>query len=297
MRALLLLCVASFGCSHRAGGGVYQGPTDLAPTNARIAARPYRFQIPSTYDPARPTPLVILLHGYSINGVLQDLYFGFSAFAELHTLLYVYPDGTLDRGGNRFWDATDACCGDVGTVDDVGWLAAVIDDMSAKWNVDPKRIFVTGHSNGGFMAHRLACDLAPRVAAIVSLAGVNWRDQSRCRPTEPVAVLQVHGDADTDVQYDGGTSGGTGALYPSALESIRGWAMRDGCRATADGSAPPLDLDVSIPGAETSVLRWTGCRPGGAAELWTIRGAGHLPALRPSWSETIYGFMAGHPKP
>ena len=87
------------------------------------------------------------------------------------------------HAGNRR-DVTDGCC-DLyqSRVDDVTYFDAMLDDISAKNNVDKKRVFVVGHSNGGFMAHRLACDLSPAVEAIVSLAGAQWLDVTMCQPT------------------------------------------------------------------------------------------------------------------
>ncbi len=300
MRPLFLFALAMTACHSSTNPLQDMGSTlstDLAPTNALVAARPYQYQVPSNYDPSKPTPLVILLHAYSVDGALEDLYFGFSRYADSNDILYAYPDGTKDHLGNRFWSATDACCGDLGTVDDVAYLDAVIDDMRAKFNVDDKRVFLAGHSNGAFMAHRMACDSASKIAAIVSLAGRNWLDMSRCKPTEPVAVLEVDGTADMDIQYNGGTTGGTGAPYGSARDTVAGWATRDGCSPITDTSLPPLDLDASIPGAETTIERWVQCHPGGGAELWTINGGTHIPALKPSWASLIYGFLSAHPKP
>jgi polyhydroxybutyrate depolymerase len=73
--------------------------------------------------------------------------------------------------------------------------------------------------------------------------------------------------------------------------------MRDGCGATPDTSAPPLDLDRSLPGAETTVERWTSCHPGGGAELWTIQGGMHVPALQTTWPQLVWSWLEAHPKP
>lgn len=268
------------------------GPADKGPTNPLVAARPYEYQVPSGYDPATPAPLLVLLHGYSASGLVQDLYFGMRPFADAQGILYAYPDGTPDSGGKRFWNATPACCDfEHRGIDDVAYLDAVIGDMSARYNVDRKRVYLAGHSNGGFMAYRLACERAARIAAIVSLAGAMDKDASRCQPSEPVAVLQVHGDQDGSVPYGGGPN------EPSARESVADWAKRDGCSDRTDTSSPPLDLDKGIPGPETTAEKWTGCHPGGAAELWTIHGGTHIPNLQPTWAATIYGFLAAHPKP
>lgn len=262
-----------------------------------VRRRPYAFVTPSDYDPSRPLPLLIVLHGYSGNAAWQEMYFSFSQLVHTRRFLYALPEGTIDRRGNRFWNATDACCDfDRTGVDDVAYLAAVIDDMSARYRVDPRRVFVVGHSNGGFMAHRLACDLSQRIAAIVSLAGANWYDPTRCTPSEPVAVLQVHGTSDEIVYYAGGTLPISWRRYPGAMETIAAWARRNHCNPTLSDTGPLLDLDTVLPGAETRVQRHMGCT-GGAAELWTITGGRHIPNLQRTWATTIYDWLMAHPKP
>lgn len=261
---------------------------DQGPTNALVAARPYEHQVPAGYDPKQPAPLLLLLHGYSANALVQDALFGLKRFTDENNILYAFPDGTKDKRGNQFWNATDECCNrDNLPVDDVAYLTAVIDDMSARYNVDKKRIFITGHSNGGFMAYRLACDLSPRIAGIVSLAGAMWQDMSKCRPSEPVAVAQVHGTLDDAVPY------------AAARPSVEFWARQDGCGPSPDPaqSPPQQDLDRAVAGAETQIERFPGCK-GGAAELWTLSGSGHVPILQqPGWAKALWSFLSAHPKP
>src|SRR5205814_1733454 len=130
---------------------------DLGPTNALVAARPYETNIPLHYDPKKPTPLVIMLHGYSATPFVEEAIYGLTAVSEAQIFLYAMPSGLSDSQHHPYWNATDACCDRDGShVDDVAYLNAVIDDMEARYNVDKKRIFFTGHSNGGFMSHRLA---------------------------------------------------------------------------------------------------------------------------------------------
>ena len=252
--------------------------------------------MPTGYDKTKPTPLVVLLHGYTASGATQEAYFKFAPVADAKTFLYATPDGTQDNGGNRFWNATDACCNfDGSAVDDVAYINAVIDDVETKYNVDAKRVFLVGHSNGAFMAHRLACDSAPRIAAVAALAGDVWADATRCNPQSPVAVLQIHGTADTVIAYGGGKNGSL-AVFPSATASIATWAAKNGCASTATAGAP-LDLESVLLGSETTTAENTGCKPGGAALLWTIQGGAHVPALQSSFATTVYGFLAAHPKP
>ena len=237
-----------------------------------MVARPYQTTIPASYKGA-PTPLVILLHGYGETGFVQDAYFGLDAVAEDKGFLLAYPDGTVDSNGEHFWNATDACCDlDHTGVDDVAYLNAVIDDMERQYNVDKKRVYFTGHSNGGFMSHRMACDAAPRIAAIASLAGAVWKDASKCNPTEPVGVVEIHGDMDMEVPYDGGPD------LPSAMQTVATWSQKNGCTGDLTDTGETMDLDFEIDGPETGVARYTCAQ--GAAELWTMHGAGHLPNFR-----------------
>jgi polyhydroxybutyrate depolymerase len=299
--ALSLVLSASFGCAKSPAGAVDAAAApDLGPSNALVAMRPYDLVVPARADGKTPLPLVVLLHGRGANATLQNLIFGLSDLVDTAGFLLALPNGTIDPAtGQRFWNATDACCDFQHTgVDDVAYLDALIDDVSAHYPVDKKRVFLTGHSNGAFMSHRYACDRAARVAAFFALAGDDWLDDSRCAPTEPVAALQVHGDADTVVPYAGGMASIGGGAIPSARASVAGWAKKNGCPASPTTMGAPQDLDVTAPGAETSVEIWTGCQPGGAAQLWTMHGVGHVPNFRhPDWENAIWAWMSAHPKP
>ena len=145
---------------------------------------PVTVHVPPSYDPDVPMPLVMLLHGLNPWGGqgLED-YWQFTPLADQFGFLYLYPDGTVDSGGNRFWNATDACCDFDGTgVDDSGYLRDLMDEIELQLNVDPRRVYVGGHSNGGFMSYRMACDHAETIAAIMSLAGATFYDPANCTP-------------------------------------------------------------------------------------------------------------------
>jgi polyhydroxybutyrate depolymerase len=292
----LLLGACSDGGSG--GGNAADASPDPAPdAGDPIEQRPYNLLVPDGHDAKTPAPLVLLLHGYTSSGAVQLGYFGFADVAEEQDILVAYPDGTVDGNGNPFWNATDACCDleDAG-VDDVAYLTAVLDDVAENYAVDPARVFVIGHSNGGFMSHRMACDRADRIAAIASLAGATWADPALCQPSEPVAILEVHGDNDNTIGYDGGEI--QGDAYPSAPDTVTTWADKNGCTGELETGKERLDLDTDLEGAETRVERFAGC-PGAAAEveLWTLEGAGHVPNLaRPGYAEAIAGFLLAHPK-
>ncbi len=257
---------------------------------------PVLVRVPSGYDPQTPAPLVMLLHGYGASGALQEAYMGFAPLIDEYGFFYLHPDGTTDPGGSRFWNATDACCNFYGSdVDDSGYLRALIAEVQSLFNIDDRRIYVVGHSNGGFMSYRLACDHAATIAAIASLAGATFDDPADCTPSGPVHALQIHGTADSEIFSSGGSLHGTPC--PGAVASAETWAEYDGCLVEGDASPAPLDLDTNIPGDETLVTRYEmECLPGGSAELWTIVGGSHVPSLSPDFSRLVIEFFLAHPK-
>ncbi|MFT5154354.1 MAG: polyhydroxybutyrate depolymerase, partial [Planctomycetota bacterium] len=258
---------------------------------------PVRVRIPSSYDPAVPMPVVMTIHGYSGTGAWQEGYFGVTALAESMGFIYVVPDGTVDLVSNQFWNGTNACCDFYGTgVDDSSYLRALLEEIDLQLAVDRRRVHLLGHSNGGFMAHRMACEHADLIASIASLAGATWEDASVCTPSEPVHILQIHGTSDGTVLFNGGHFGGQ--VYPSALGTVERWASKNGCDLIQDTSAPNINLDGGIPGQESSVTRWlSNCDLGGSAELWTISGGGHIPNLSNPFIGHVIGYLLEHPKP
>lgn len=282
-------------------------PPEAGTHTGRVGERSYRFRVPRDYDGSRPAPLVILLHGYGGSGWVQDLYFGFGRLAEQRGFLYAYPDGTRDARGLRFWNAIPGL-GEAGSSlpDDVAYISAIIDDMGTRFRVDARRVYLVGHSNGAFLAYRYACEHPTRIAAIAGLAGAMLADPATCSPPAGVAVLHIHGDADTGIAYAGGTMrrvpylGGCATASPAvryrgAVDSVARWAGFNGCGALQPAGTA-LDLDASLPGAETSVARHSGCTRG-AAELWTMHGAGHVPAVGPEWAGAIYDWLTAHARP
>ncbi len=266
-------------------------------TSPLVKARPYYSRVPTGYDAAKPAPLLVLLHPYYPgDGRRAAEMYQLAPILDQKGLLFAAPDGTLEGsypGSKRFWNATDACCdlGGKSGVDDVAYLSTVIADMSARYRVDPRRIFLLGYSNGGYMTHRLLCEHPEVIAAGASIAGAGWKDHTRCKPSQAASLLEVHGDQDDVVKYQGGDFGGK-AAYPSAQEGVADWAKKIGCGAAAAAGAA-RDLIPDLSGAETTVSQYS-C-PAGAAELWTVHGGAHR-GLAPAMRAAI-DFLLAHPKP
>ncbi len=276
----------------------------LAPSGMALAGEllvdvgrgPVTVHIPSSYDDSRFLPLVLSLHGYTGTGAGHEAYFQLLPLAEQEDFFYAYPTGTTDAIGNPFWNATDACCDLFNSgVDDSTYLLALIRAIRGELNVDPWRVHSVGHSNGGFMSYRMACDHADVIASIGSLAGATYFDPADCTPATSVHVLQIHGTNDGVILYNGGDIGGT--AYPGAVQTTETWAGYNECSLVPDSSEPPRDLDAGIAGAESTVSVYDAdCELTGSAELWTIHGGAHSPQLSTGFRNGLVDFVLGHRK-
>jgi polyhydroxybutyrate depolymerase len=285
---------SSSGTTSSSAGGAGGAPACTQKTFG--GDRPVNLLVPASYDCAAGSPLVIMLHGYSATGALEEDYLDITAEAEKRGFLYAHPDGTTDATGLEFWNATNACCNLYGsTVDDSAYLEGLIKEIEGAYNVDRKRVYFFGHSNGAFMSYRMACDHAGDIAAIASLAGAMWEDVTECTPSEPVSVLEIHGTADTVILYDGGFIGAN--MYPAVPTTVGDWVTFDTCNTTADNSLPPLDLDSVLPGNETTVTRYDGCASGTTTELWAIQGGSHIPTLSSTFTSDVIDFLYSQQKP
>ena len=252
-----------------------------------------RVKWPSDYD-GGSLPLVLQLHGYTGNGTWDWQWPRLEDHIDDTGILLVTGEGTVDPDGEPFWNATDACCDLYSSgVDDVAWLTSVIDRVIAVFPVDEERIYVTGLSNGGFMSYRMACELSPRVAAIASVAGMDFGDPEACVPAEAVSVLHIHGTADQTVPYDGWVQ--AGFQTPSALESVTRWAERAGCDPDDTADAGTADYIDDVAGDETSRTTWTaGCIAGHDAALWTMDNGVHVPSFTPQLGRDLLDWLLAH---
>ncbi len=252
--------------------------------------------VPSSYAANTPAALVILLHGYGSSGAGQDEYMKFSSLVDRYGYLLVTPDGTEEAGGrnNRFWNASKACCNFFASdLDDSAYVLSIINTVKEQFSIDDRRVYLIGHSNGGFMSYRAAHDHSDVIAGIASLAGAEATDVQPA-PANPVHVLQIHGTDDGTIAYQG--SDIRGNIYPGAVETVERWAQYNGC-STVGVVTGTLDLEQTLEGLETTVTRYTNdCKPGGSSELWTIAAGSHIPAISDAFSEKVIEWLLAHPK-
>ena len=243
--------------------------------------RPADVFVPRDYTAEQEWPLAILLHGYGASAFLQRGYLNVPPLVDELGFILITPDGLVDDRGSQFWNAFPECCDRSGTeVDDVGYLTGLIDEAEERYTIDRERIYFFGHSNGGFMSYRMACELGDRVAGIASLAGAMTSSTELCDDTGPVHVLQIHGTEDDSVAYS--------AAEPSAAF----WADRNGCESPS--ALDDRDLIVRS-GDDTEVLGWD-CPDDAQVELWTIVNGGHLPAINQDFSRQMLSWLIERPR-
>lgn len=251
-------------------------------------ARPATVFLPPDHDRTAPTPLLMVLHGYASDAERIEERFPLAAAAAVAGVMVVYPQGTTDVVGRRFWNAAEACCDLFGVgVDDEAYLLDLLAAIAA--DVAVERVVLFGHSNGGFMAYRLACRHPERFAAVVSVSGALDDPPPDCGDAGPSRVLQIHGTDDRVIVYDGGNVPSQ-PPYTSAPTTAGVFATGAGCGAFEAGTA--FDLDIDVDGAETVPLE-AACPAGRRVALWRMDGGGHEPTVRADFAARILRFTLG----
>ena len=249
-------------------------------------SRPYAVHTREGHDFRRPSPVLFVLHPYATApGVLVDKYGLDRRAAARRDFIVVVPQGTRDADGHLSWNASAACCGaGPSRPDDLGYLRGVLEDLRRHAAIDRGRIYAFGESNGGFLAQRWAC--AGDLRAIVSIAGAApGPDDPPCAPGRPVSVLEVHGDRDEMVRYEGGRTGR--GRYPSAAGTIALWRRLDACDPAPRESRRSRLLFF----APLRVEAFT-C-PQARVVLWTREGGGHQTRMLRLWSGELVDFLDG----
>lgn len=219
--------------------------------------RQYLLYVPSTYDRARKTPLVISMHGAGGWPAQERDLSGWNRLAERHGFLVVYPSG-LESGGPRVWH--------MGDEREVRFLSDLIDALEAAYDIDPARIYADGLSNGGGMAFVLSCTLSDRIAAVGLVASAQLLPWSWCTDRRPVPMIAFHGTADRMTPYEGGRTWIADETFPSIPIWTAAWARRNGC------GSKPVESAVA---ADVTRIAYTGCKDGAAVELYKVEGGGH----------------------
>lgn len=244
--------------------------------------------IQKNIEQKRDQALILSLHGLASSPYFQNKILDLKNFVGPYNFILALPIGQIGGLGRKYWNATDFCCGrGYGAKDDVAYLTQLIEKLIDIYPIDRKKIFIIGHSNGGFMAHRLACERSDLISGIVSFAGSNFKDLTKCLNKSPISVLQIHGTMDELVRYEGTE------MYPGAKETISYWGQQNSCEKNYT-NGPDMVLGKignqirSYP-IKTEYLNH--CIDGKKVSLWTIQGGGHIHQFDQPILEGILDFL------
>ncbi len=239
-------------------------------------SRTYLLYVPSGQSEQR-RPAFIMMHGSGSTDAQQERYSNFDTFAQARGLVVMYPNG-IDKHWND-----GRVIGHESMADDIGFMKAMLAEVTAQGVIDPKRVYAAGISNGGFMAQHMACVMPDALAGIAVIAATLPVDAA-CPSPHPMPVIFFHGTADKFVPFDGGPIapqfGNRGSAISNA-QAVAIWQKRNGCGA-AQKTQPPVKDDPMQVTVETY-----SCPPGRGLENVIVQDGGHTwPGAHQGWLVT-----------
>lgn len=256
-------------------------------------SRPYIIFVPRSYDASRPLPLVISLHGAAGWPAQQMHLSGWNRIAERERFIVVYPSGS-DAIIPRIWRLEDSA--------DVDYIAELIDHVEKSYNIDRRRIYANGFSNGGGMTFVLSCRLSDRIAAVGLVGAAQTLSWSWCNDRHPIPMISFHGNADPFAPYDGGKSPIAPDVVPFA--NVKTWAENWARRNQCDARGLTSSIAQNVVRTE-----YVHCANDADVTLYTVRGGGHQwfgGQPLPEWfvgpqdnsidaTEIMWAFFRAHP--
>ncbi|HEY9790947.1 MAG TPA: PHB depolymerase family esterase [Candidatus Obscuribacterales bacterium] len=272
LSTLFLLTTPALAKESNADGGYHAAiPTDvMSRLSFEGMNRKYLVHLPPSYHPADPTPLVLVLHGGGGDIGFAVRMFQFNQKADDSGFIVAYPNGSGRLGDHVLTWNTDACCGyaEAHHMNDVGFIRKFLDELENDYNIDKKRVYVVGFSNGAMMAYKLACQMPEKFAGFAAVSGsMNGAERL---PAVPISGLIIHGLADRHIPIDGG--GGKLAkwgfnVHAKPLEyCVDFWAAADGCK-------PPQVQELND--GEVECRKYLGGKDGTELIVYTIKDYKH----------------------
>ncbi len=245
-------------------------------------SRTYTVNLPPNYYESNSYSVVIAMHGGGGSADQFESSCLLTNKANKEGFIVVYPEGVKSNGllGARTWNAGNCCDYAVEqNIDDVHFIQVLLDTLIANYKINPKKVCATGHSNGGMMAYRLACEIPDRIAAIVPNGCTNA--SSYCNPAQPVPVLHMHSMRDENVPYLGGRGGGIGTTQLNLLPvetTLKNWAATAKCKVTAQ---------IIVDDEKYKLTTWSDCDQNFVAKFYLTKDGGH------AWPGALPGSLIG----
>ena len=252
-------------------------PTLHTITIEGMQPRTYYLNIPAKYSAETSTPLLLALHSRTTTAKTIYADSQILTFAESANFIVVGINGSIHEGFSS-WNAGN-CCTNATTYEENDLLltSTIIDFVKSRFAIDQNRVWVMGHSNGGIMAYRLACDLSEKITAIAVVTGAPM--DPTCSPTRPVSILHIHGNLDPTILFHGGGK----FENPSIFHSVQDMAYRNLC------SGNPKESSNAI---EERYI-WT-CASGVETQLVNYQENSH--GWEDGYTEEILRFLFAHPR-
>ncbi len=225
--------------------------------------RTYRVHVPPGLDFHEPAPLLVALHGGSVDEAANAGLYGLARESDRQRFVTVFPDALRAPAGKARWNAADA---DRGASDDVGFIEQVVDNVFRQLSISRLQIYAAGMADGGSMAYRLACERPHLFRAVASVGGADVTTQ--CAPDKPVSILHFQAKHDPPALL--ASLAGAGGASPergtqAAADTAARWAGHNGCM-----EAPQRILDMSGAWCEA----YSYCRQQTEVRLCVTDGAG-----------------------
>jgi len=285
---LTVFALLATGCAMT-GSGVSRVKYELSTYTLTHAGLERTYFLLNSTESTNPVPLILSLHGGGGNGEQTcKQAAGIQELAEQEGFLVACPEGIENNWNDGRADNSNRAHEE--DIDDVGFLRALITRLEQTHNVDPDRIYVTGASNGGMMALRMACEASDILAAAGALIASLPADLS-CEPEHPIPILLMNGTKDPLVPFDGGQVHFFRREFGEVIstpDTIAFWAAANGCDPTPRTEQLP-DLDPRD-GTRIQLDTYSGCDEGVSVVLYTVEGGGHT---LPGGTQYVLEFVIG----
>ncbi|MCW7497684.1 prolyl oligopeptidase family serine peptidase [Leptospira levettii] len=234
----------------------------------------YKIHVPKSYHPNSSVPLLFVFHGGGGDMEIQskeEFYHQISKSEELGHIV-VFPNGYSLYQSGKFatWNAGN-CCGESkkANVDDLGFVKGILSHLTQQMNIDKKRIYSTGMSNGAMMSYQIACSMADQFAGITAVAGTD--NTIDCKPSKPISIFHIHAKNDDKVLF----YGGAGSSFPdrslitdfvSVPKTVSKWVQLNVCNPTPK---------IVLQNKDVTCEEYHECKDGVTVKLCVTEDGGH----------------------
>jgi polyhydroxybutyrate depolymerase len=254
------------------GGGTLEPLDDAGNFAGTITAegieRTYVVHVPPDNSSVGVLPLVIALHGVPGTGLSMQRFSGLDEPADRLGFVVAYPDARYGEWAVGLDDPTVDFLPDR----DTEFIKQLISELDGRFDVDRRRVYATGISNGALMVHHLSCEMAGYFAAVGPVAATMMEPVAdRCTPGVSLPIVIMHGSEDDQFPPEGGE--GEATTFLSIQGTVALWVGLNGCDPEG---AVAVEPDTADDGTSVRRTEYAGCDGGAEVVFYDITGGGHV---------------------